>query len=70
VCDDQVSQEFRRLVLPDNICSSEKDSNRDSQKPWFTVYGNSNHKIIGASAEANGRAKMLIYLIENKLITI
>lgn len=51
-------------------CHTEKTGINTDGRDWEAFHPSWEDKIIVADTEADARAKMLIYLLENKLITL
>lgn len=58
------------LLLPNWFESCKKAENEWSIKCYWVKDNNSNRKVIFSNTEANARAEMLIYLIENNLVKV
>ena len=54
-------------MLPDWVDFTQKHYNSTSKKTWYRCYTKEGMMWVDEENEADARAKMLIYLIENKL---
>lgn len=56
-------------MLPETVTSSRLTCEGDEEPTWFVEYDAIRNRCFTEETESDARAKMLIYLLENKIIT-